>query len=118
MSGTCTERKSRADALDRLLMEAGSVAANWRSAVHRAHGHQEARSIFLPGPEQIGRGKFKAALALREALSALAYLRDATAREQTAAALRALVNALRAEPSCPPDSVPVATTRNYWVDRE
>jgi hypothetical protein len=62
----------------------------------------------------MGRGRFFAAIALREAMAALSRVSTDEARRCIATAMDALVAAIRAEP----DKVPQipAPVRAYWVD--
>jgi hypothetical protein len=101
--------------LDALLREAGAVAARWESSAFRDHGKREATKLFVPDAQEIGAGPALVASSLKTLLRALATVRTDDARRHIAAALRSLVDAVRAEPACKP--VDPAPGRNYWADK-
>jgi hypothetical protein len=110
----------------RLVLEAGAVASNYRSEAYRKASAREVAKISLDQLTQGGPGAGHLLLAIREAVTALALASTSEGREQIAAALRALVFAARAEPPvilrkvpgtalsrCPAADAP----RMYWIDR-
>lgn len=112
------ETTPQPDALDKLLLGAGTASVHWASALHRAQGGREATKIYLPDPCEIGMGRFKIALALRYALGCMFYLQCDESRQLVAAAMRALIVAARVEPPMPYARKAADPVRPYWVDRE
>ncbi|GEM_PF-4281122 len=110
-------------AIDRLLFEASSVAANFSSAPHRLAAAKEAAAVDVQDLATSDQARAYLAvavkncviaLALREAVIALALLSREDARAAAATGIRALVDAARAEPNriCAP-----AEPRLFWVRR-
>ena len=99
--------------MERLLVEAGTVATRWESATFREHGAREAAKLFLPSFEDAGAGRALAARALRECLRALHAIGNDGARQHIAIAMRNLIEAIRTEPNEQPESEP---TRPYWIE--
>jgi hypothetical protein len=108
-------RPAPLDALDQLVATASAVAANWAVPSFRHRAGQEARAIHLPRPEIIARNKFLTAIALRSALAAISRAESDDGREHLAAALAALVAAVRAELRKPISARLVEPGRLYWM---
>lgn len=106
--------------IDRILLEAGAAAANFRSAPHRAAAAREIAQIDI---EDLARGtpaKAHLAIALRESVIGMASMDCDTARGATAEGIRSLIKALRSAPTREPHTgeSPQATPAPYWIDND
>lgn len=108
------------DALANLIVEAGALSRHWRDKNFIETGAREADRSFLPGPDELGAGRFLCAKALRDLMRAFPALSDAS-RADAAIALGALVKALRTESATRQNRpAPISTAptdpRRYWID--
>lgn len=101
--------------LDRLLSEAGSVAAQWQNAVFRRHGSREAARLFLPAADEIGSARHFAARSLRDCMRALDAASNDASRQHISSAMRELLRAIHADTPAPKHEVETSTL--YWIER-
>ncbi len=116
MNAPVPHAKSNPNDFDRLLIEAGSLARNWKSATFRDHASREADRTFIPPTDEIGAARFLLAKALRDVMRVMPKLDD-DARAHAAVALSALLSAIRARNSEPATAISRASTDTapYWI---
>jgi len=105
------------DAIDHLLFEGSSIAANYASAPHRLAAAKEAAAVDVEDLAMSDQARAYLAVAVKNCVIALALVATDDARALTADALRSLVAAARSRPRAV-HAVPSRTEhRRYWIER-
>jgi hypothetical protein len=100
-------------AINRLMLEAATAAANYSSQPHREVGAREVRSIGIGDLVDADDGTNHLRMAIRDAALAIALLRDAPAIAEVATAIQAMVRAASSEARL---RCATAPPRRWWID--
>jgi hypothetical protein len=102
----------------RLLLEAGAVAANYRSATYRVASAREATKVRIEDLVCSTEAGMHVLAAAREAVIALGLVSEPAARCLLATAIRSLVETARSDKDANVRTSAKPEPRRYWIESD